>query len=273
MKSVFENKKVYIKFLYPDKTLPKQHPYYGGKTDKGGTSLSAPHFENKPVKIFNPEELTELEKVADEDLSFSKSNEFWRSGITHFSIPKTGLTLDLTNWVDVVRYRIASHETYKNLIGKGSNYAPTCKYAIFTDKDKSDVAKLSDKRFDNVKFYGKHEEDINVLRYVYFKCAKGGRIALTESLTKVQSRIKEIIELEPMKFNMTSKEKFLEEKGLLLACNLAGLVDKTKIGYMLDSKKLFKGNQGTFEQAAEFIADPIHQDVKFELQGKLEDRK
>lgn len=270
--SIFENKKIKIGFLYKDKSLPKQHPYYGGKDEKAAITLSAPHFEGKPVKIFNIEELAELEKEAQEDLAFRKDNEFWRSGITQFSIPKTGLTLDLTNWIDVIRYRIACHDTYKNLIGKGSVYPATCKYAIFSDEEKSDAVKMSDKRFDNIKFYGKYEDNIEVLRYVYYKCV-GGRIAVTDKLTSVQSRIKELLETEPIKINRISKEVYLEEKGLLITGNLMGIIEKTKLGYMLGGTKLYKGNQGTFESAAEFIADKKNQEYKFELQGKIESNK
>ena len=99
--SVFENKKVYIKFLYKDKSLPKKHPLYGGKHERATLDLSAPHFEGKPIQIFDKDEIKELEDKAQEDLSFKKDNEFWRSGITRFSIPREGVTLDLSNWIDV----------------------------------------------------------------------------------------------------------------------------------------------------------------------------
>lgn len=274
--SVFENKKVFIKFLYKDKSLPKKHPLYGGKHEKATLDISAPHFEGKPIKIFNDDELKELELAAQEDLSFRKDNDFWRSGITRFSIPREGKDLDLTKWVDVIRYRIVTHDIYKDIIGNGNGYAPTCKWAIFTDEAKSEAVKLTDKRFDNIKFYGKYEDNIEVLRYIYNKIT-GGRIAVSDVLTKVQSRIKELLETEPIKLSLVSKEENLSEKGLVFTGQMLGIVEKTNMGYMFNSvngiKKLFKGDKGDMESAATFLADPTNQEIKFEIQGKIEANK
>lgn len=270
--SLFENKTIYIKFLFKDKSLPKRHPLYGGKHEKASVTLSAPHFEGKPKKIFTNSELEELQKQADEDLSFRKDNEFWRSGITQFALPKEGLKLELTNWIDVIRYRIATDEIYKDLIGQGETYSPLCKYAVFTDEEESEAVKMSDKRFDNIKFYGKYEDNADVLRYIYFTCV-GGRVAVDEKLIKLQKRVKGLLETEPIKVNKVSKEKNLEEKGMLLTGHIMSIVDKTGTGYMLGGNKLYKGNQGTFEQAAEFLADNLNQELKFELQGKIEASK
>lgn len=267
--SVFEKKKVFIKFLFKDKSYPKKHPLYGGKHEKASVTITAPHFENKPIKIFSVEELAELTLAAQEDLKFNKDNDFWRSGITQFAIPNDGITLDLTKWIDVIRHRIACHDNYKDLIGKGTNYSPICKYAIFDSEEESDAVKATDARFDNIKFYGKFENDIRILRYVYW-AVNGSRLALTEKLSKVQNRVKETMELELTKFNRTVKAPNLEEKGLLLEAVLAGVVEKTKVGYKFNSKNLYKGNQGTFDSAAEFLTDKLNQATKFDIESKLE---
>ena len=44
MSSIFEKKKIFVKFLYANKSLPKQHPHYGGKHEKATVEVSCPHF-------------------------------------------------------------------------------------------------------------------------------------------------------------------------------------------------------------------------------------
>lgn len=267
--SILEDKKVYVNFLYKDKSLPKQHPLYGGKHDKAGVSFSTPRFENKPIKLFTDAEAKELSKAMDgEDLSALASNKFWESGITRFSIGKEGMELNMNNPIDVIRYKIITHPIYSDLVGVGKNYSKLCKYAISTEEDSSTHVKSTDAMFNIVAFYGKYEDNADVMKYIYWKLT-GSKLSENTKISVIREKIKELIDLEKVKFSAITKEIHIIEKALLFKALNLNKITNSEQGFIFEGTKLFKGTKGNFESSAEFLADVLNQPIKHKLQGEV----
>lgn len=276
------HEKVYVRFVPHDigfGITDKKHVAYGGLFEGNTISLCVPILANGTYKNV----LTNSEKDFIEDalgldsnaLSVYKAeNNFWDG--YHIDIGKDGITLDLSDPTDYIKYKV--------LLANTDVVAPSVKERMdrpkatyrfelvrFGEEDSIENAKMN-ATMEAYKTFGKIEDDPDTLR-VLVELLDGRPYSKKESSVFFKARVNMIIQDNAKRFLQYANDPLLHAKVLLKRGVELGKISVKNDYYYLssDASPLCElGEKSTLSTAAAFINQPAHQDIKFMLESELE---
>lgn len=271
------NESIKVEFIPKERYgYSKDHPYYGGLTDKASWTFTVPMLRNGTLK----DPLTKSEKAFLEDymglepnalsVHKKKSENYWVNfGVT---VPKDGTVLNLATPIGYIQYKVLllnedfiapsmqvlrdrPLETYKFVLVADNEFYNT---AINTASIKSKAWKE----------YGKIEDDEAVLRCVY-ETITGKRVD-SDSIEFLQARVVDVLEDNPKLFYSIVTDPLIKFKVLLRDAVRANVVDLRADQYYFKGTPLCgKNEEPTITVAAKYISNPKNQEILFSIQASL----
>lgn len=205
---------------------------------------------------------------------YKKENNFWAD--YYVSVPKDGLTLDLSQPEDFIKYKV--------LLANTDLIAPSVEERVNRPKatyefelvESSAETKLENAKMDatmaSYKEFGKIDNDFDTMR-VIVELLDGRPYSQSEKSDFLRSRINQLIQVNPKKFLETVKDPLLHAKVLIRRATELHKLSKRGDFYYLasDGSPLCEnGENPTLAVAAQFINLPAHQDIKFILESEVE---
>lgn len=260
-----------------------KHVMYGGKMEGTGDVFNVPvlrttgNYKNiltNDEKNFLEEALG-LEKNA---LSvYNREHNFWDDYAVR--VTKEGISLDLSNPEDYIRYKVLLANSDFICPSRQSledNYKATYRYVLVQDGE--DV-NLENSKMDTMmkcyKEFGKIDKDIDTMR-VLVELLEGRPYGENTKAEFLKSRINTLIQADAKKFLRSATDPMLHAKVLIRRGTELGKLTKRGDFYYLksDNSPLCGPNEDpTLSVAAQYLNLPAHQDVKFLLESALGDAK
>lgn len=286
------NDKVFVKYIRKSNPLYDQTNHVsvtGGLHEKARKMYSCPvsYTDNSYLKILTEDEFDYLQSVINSDISYT-NEEFWRN-IT-FVLKKTGQILDKSNPMQYIQWRMLLAWTdpeivgYDRIIGTTNldreNENPAFQFVLVDPgKVKSTKKEAILKRNKALMKLGKYEENREVLTYLLYVSTKDHRIpADTEDNSDLVIYFDEMISNNPALFIRHIEDKLLEAKASVFSAFLKGIVKKEGESYFFNIKgnlKKLGSDRSTadLETAANFILDPVNQEIKLAIEASLSAEK
>lgn len=263
--------------------LPEE-PYQYNKTKRTytlPTSLRSRHL----VKVLNntdgiktiqfPNEvLTEqqfFEKLIDRDLNlFKRDDNFWRiDPIARVIITKSGLSLDLSDALDVIRYKILLANTDKIAPSWNRRHERSSfEFAIVDKKEmvsqELELAHVIDKA-DDLYFDMKN----NRIKMIAFLKSTGKGVAHTVTDNWLKNEIRKIKESSAIDFMKTAQDTNLDVKVFIFDAVKAGAMYKKSGRYFLSNGM----ELGDLTKSVNWLNDTDNQEAKMNLKFQIENTK
>lgn len=261
-----------------------KHVLYGGMAENAIRVFVVPRLTSgKYVNVLTNDEKDFLEHtmgLEDNALSIHKrEHNFWDDsnpdGIAKVMLKKQDNYLDLSDPNDYIKYKI--------LIANKDWIAPSLKaledhpkatyqYVIIGEGDETKSAKNNmSNTMMCYKEYGKIEDDVDTLRLI-IETLDGRPVASTSKLEFLQTKINDLIQVNPKTFLKVVTDKMLPTKVLIRKGVATGVITK-KGDYLYlrsDNKPLCEdGEDPTLNIAAKYLNDPKHQSIKFAIETEL----
>lgn len=283
------NERIIIRHIpkYSSNITNPKHILYGGMAENASRTFVVPRLTSGMfVNVLTDNEKAFLENIMgleDNALSiYKKVDNFWddsnENGISKVRLLKQDNYLNLADPEDYIRYKI--------LLANKDFIAPslqaledmpkaTYQFVIITDGDETKKAK------DNMsttmkcyKEYGKIEDNIDVLR-VIVETIEGKPTATNVKLEFLQTQINNLIQSDSKLFLKVITDPYLNTKVLIKKSIEAGLISNRGNYLYLreDNTPLCEHNEEpTLNIAARFLNNPKHQEIKFTLEAKLNNK-
>ena len=277
------NERIYVRFV-PNKflDLPKNHPAWGGMMDGSSDKLSVPVLRSGKYKnILTNDEKDFLEEALGLDYNalsvYRTENNFWDN--YHVYINKEGITLDLSNPEDFIRYKVllANSDVVAPSVEERMNRPKlSYRYEIVRENEESDIASVKmDAKMACYKEFGKIDEDLDTMR-VLCELADSRPYDINSSREFFRARIDALIQANPKMFLRQITDPMLHTKVLLRRGVELGKISKRGDYYYLksDGSPLCDaGEDPTLSVAAKYLNLPSHQDIKFLLESEVGNSK
>lgn len=278
--------KIYVRFVPHDNGVSskdKHHIMYGARADGAYDNLVVPMLRNGNYKnVLTNEEKTFLEKALgldDNALSvYNTEKNYWDDFKIHI-VAKDGLTLDLSDPIDYIRYKVLLANT--DLVAPSvqeriDRPKATYLYELVHEEEETTLenAKM-DATMASYKEFGKIDSDFNTMR-VLTELLDSRPYAANSKIEFFRSRINQLIQADPKKFYKTITDPLLHAKVLLRVGTENGIISKRGDYYYLksDGSPLCgPGEESTLTVAAQYINLPAHQDIKFLLENEINTKK
>ena len=278
--------KIYVRFVPHDNGVSskdKHHIMYGARADGAYDNLVVPMLRNGNYKnVLTNEEKTFLEKALgldDNALSvYNTENNYWDDFKIHI-VAKDGLTLDLSDPIDYIRYKVLLANT--DLVAPSvqeriDRPKATYLYELVHEEEETTLenAKM-DATMASYKEFGKIDSDFNTMR-VLTELLDSRPYAANSKIEFFRSRINQLIQADPKKFYKAITDPLLHAKVLLRVGTENGIISKRGDYYYLksDGSPLCgPGEESTLTVAAQYINLPAHQDIKFLLENEISTKK
>ena len=283
------NERIIIRHIpkYASNITNPKHILYGGMAENASRTFVVPRLTSGMfVNVLTDNEKAFLENIMgleDNALSiYKKVDNFWddsnENGISKVRLLKQDNYLNLADPEDYIRYKI--------LLANKDFIAPslqaledmpkaTYQFVIITDGDETKKAK------DNMsttmkcyKEYGKIEDNVDVLR-VIVETIEGKPTATNVKLEFLQTQINNLIQSDSKLFLKVITDPYLNTKVLIKKSIEAGLISNRGNYLYLreDNTPLCEHNEEpTLNIAARFLNNPKHQEIKFTLEAKLNNK-
>lgn len=224
----------------------------------------------------SPEELEALEKACQFKEGFLNPNlpdkeNFWRKHKTRITISKEGLTLDLKNPQDYIKYIIAKSNfgflvapTWEKRLDKG-----TYKFALVDQEEELKTkAEEADITKDVWMAYGQISTSkvkmINVLKLLHMGTAN--KVGKNPNDDFLKTELKKFAENEPKKFITVVNDPDFTVKADILTAVENRAITKDGIKYYITG---YPDAKMTFEAMTEYLKNPENQDIYLELKQKI----
>lgn len=271
-KNFLIDRKVLVKFVGKGGGFNNQegHVLSGGKMQGTYTKLPPPTNSSGSIKRFLTEE--EVEFFTDElgeDINFS-NKEYWENfGIT---LTKEDDYLDLSDPKKLLFFKALHHFpsiicTNPADLTKRSTY----EWCLYNTDDETITKKseLDSQRKAYIN-YGRYEQNRDALCYL-FKNIEGRLISMDTGMSDIQSKFLDILAKKFVRFNQLIEDPLLEEKIIINTAHELGILSE-KSGEYTDvktGKKLANEGRAVLQVAADYLTEPINQDLRLELEAKI----
>jgi hypothetical protein len=273
------NEKVYVRFVPKNNGLSNDHVASGGKVDGATTTLCVPILRSTGnyKNILTNDEKDYLEEVLGMDFNalsvYKKEDNYWDNYRVTINT-KEGLTLDLSNPEDYIRYKV--------LVANSDIVAPSVQERLDRPKAtyqfeivrKEDETRVENARMDatmqSYKEFGKIDSDLDTMR-VLVEILDARPYSPNEKADFLRSRINVLIQSDAKKFLSAITDPLLHTKVIIRRAVELGVI--TKRGdyyYTKDNSPLCEsGEDPTLSIAAKYLNIPSHQDLKFILESEV----
>lgn len=274
--------RITVRFVPKADNLPAGHVLSGGKADGSFLDLCVPILRSTGAykNILTNEEKQYLEEVLGLDYNalsvYKKENNYWDNYKLHIQNVKEGLTLDLSDPEDYIKYKV--------LLANSDIVAPSVKERLERPKAtyqleivrEDEETSLENAKMDatmaSYKEFGKIEEDIDTMR-VIAEILDGRPYSANEKPQFLRTRINTLIQADPKLFLKTITDPLLHTKVIIRRATELGKLTKRGDYYYLasDGSPLCEGGENpTLSIAARYLNLPAHQDVKFILESEVD---
>lgn len=267
----------------------KDHILYGGMADNAKREYVVPRLQSSGVykNVLTTNEKNFLEQVlglAPNALSVHKrgKDSFWSdanpNGIGKVILYKQGNSLDLSNPIDYIKYKILlANSDYIAPSLRELEENPKATYQFVLVSENAETQRNLSK-IDAIKRcymeYGKIETDTDVMRYVV-EVFEGRPISAQTKLDYLQGKINEYIQQAPRRFLDVIQDELLPAKVLIRKANEAGIIGKKNDTYYLteDGRPLCEMNEeSTLNVAAKYISSVKRTELKYSIEAKLKSK-
>ena len=276
------NEEIYVRFV-PQETgfgiTDKKHVGYGGLFDGNAITLVVPILSNGRYKnVLTNDEKDFLEKELGLDsnaLSVYKAEDnFWDN--FKIRIDKEGLKLNLSEPNDYIKYKVLLANTEvvaPSVKERIERPKPTYRFELvhLGEEASMENAKM-DAMMESYKAFGKIEDDLDTLRTLV-ELLDGRPYSKTETIVFFRSRVNLLIQADAKRFLQYINDPLLHAKVLIKrGVELGKLAMKNDFYYLAsDGSPLCEINEkSTLSNAAVFINQPAHQDIKFLLESEVD---
>ena len=283
-KSCLRNEKVIVKFL-PKKgafDVDPNSPLAGGMADTAVRSYVVP-MRKDGSRLVNPlsnEEKAYLEialGLEEDALNIYKRPCYWMSGsknaINRVTLNKDGMTLDLSDPEDYVKYAILRSNS-ERICPSWKDYEehakPTYEFCLVSEN--AEVASVGVKTSNKskcFKLYFKYEDDANTLRTI-LRIIENRKVSPSTPIENLQDKIQQYIENSPTKTLAALEDEYLAEKTIIDVAVDKGVVASLRGEYILKdgNVRLCEDYDTTasYQNASKFLASAEHQEIKFKIE-------
>jgi hypothetical protein len=281
------NKKVKVRHINKQTGLvsnPK-HVLYGGMAENAVRVFTVPMSPSgRYVSIMTDEERECIESALNLPFNalnpYAIENNFWdddRDGnINQVRLTKQDVILDLSKPEDFIKYKILLANT--NLIAPSLTALhdmPKASYQfVIVDADEeTNIAKNNmSSTMQAYMEFGKINTDVDKLRFI-IETMDGRPTSANNKLEFLQTKVNELIQANSKTFVSVITDKYFDFKLLLKKAVEENIVSNRSGYYYLraDNSALCERNEEpTMTIAAKYLANPVHQDVLFAIQAKLQ---
>jgi len=271
-KNYLQNKGGLVKFVGRRGGFNNQagHVLEGGKMQGTYTRFGPPMNSSGSIKEFLTKDETEFfSQKLGEDIS-SKNKEYWDNfGI---SLTKEDMVLDLSDPMQNLQYRALHNYTAKICTNPADlTKRATYQWCLYNTDDEvtSKKTELDGQQKAYINF-GRIQNSRDILAYLY-RNIEGRIISRETSLIDAQTKFLEILSKKHIKFNILLQDPLLDEKVILNTAFELGIVSE-KSGEFTDvktGKKLCDEGKANEQTAAEYLAKPMNQDLRLELEARI----
>lgn len=277
-----KNEKVKVEYIKRTTGLVKDfnHILGGGLADSASISYTVPLTASGTyARVLDENERKCLEEVLqldDNSLSvYRTQNNFWEN--FSVTIPKNGKLLSLSDPNDYIAYKVllANHD-FVAPSKQELEQAPKATYRFVLVSENDSIDDESKALTNTMKAYeilGGLKDDFDKLKFIVQELNKK-TLSNRVKLDFLQGEIYRIIRRDPQAFIKVADDKYLSTKVLIMNSVIKGTINKKGDYYYLASNNLplcRNGANPVLQQAAEFIALPENQEIKFSLEEKEKD--
>lgn len=271
-KDLLQNKKVLVKFVGRKGGFNNQkgHVLEGGKMQGTYTRFGPPMNTTGTVKEFlSKEEVALFTKLLGEDVSTMNKNYWENFGI---SLTKEDMTLDLSDPVHLLQYKALHHYPAKICTNPTElTRRATYQWCLYNTDDEVTAKKseLDGQQLAYINF-GRIQHNRDIMAYLY-RNIEGRIISRETNLPDVQTKFLPILQTKYVRFNLLLQDPLLDEKVIINTAFELGILSE-KSGEFTDvksGKKLCDQGKANEQTAAEYLASPIHQDLRLELEARI----
>lgn len=283
------NEKVIVRFVPSPSAMVqrKGHILYGGMAENATRSFVVPRLSKTGMykNVLTDNEKSFLEKAMGLEINalsiYKKENNFWDdsnpNGIGRVTLHKQDNYFDLSIPEQYIQYKI--------LLANKDQIAPsmeeleerpkaTYQFVIISEGDEAqkNLSKM-DVTMECYTEYGAVKNDADTLKVIIEQLEKR-QISSNVNLAYLQTRINDYIQADPRKFHRIITDKYLSMKVLIKRCLEAGLIGTKNNTYYLrrDGSPLCEmGEESTLNNAAKYIGNIKHQELKYTLEAQLKE--
>lgn len=273
-------RKVRVRFVPHADSLDKGHPLKGGLADGAQITLCVPVLRSTGAykNVLTNSEKSFLEEALGLEYNalsvYRKEDNYWDT--YKVTLTKEGLTLDLSDPEDYIKYKV--------LLANTDIIAPSVKERLDRPKatyrfeivDDTEETTLENARMDatmaSYKEFGKIEDDLDTMR-VLVELLDARPYAQNSKGDFLRSRINILIQADPKAFLRAITDPMLHTKVILRRATELGKVVKRGDYYYLaaDGSPLCEaGENPTLSMAAKYLNVPTHQEIKFVLESEVD---
>lgn len=274
------NRKVSIKHIPRKNPMVNQdvknHIAEGGMLTGANYAYSAPLQKNGTIKnVLTNEEKDFLENVT--GLNLSVYGDFWKTFKVRLRKDKLGQTLDLSNPIDYISYKVLLSLNKTEI---ASSWAERNKFLSYrfaiTEADEMTMTKKKDFNIKREAFkaYARIESSTEKVIGI-LKLLTNAPISMNTSLKVLQEKLEEFVDNEPAKFLSVVSDAQLETKMLILEGVENGYVIKTGNRYTTkDGLDLCEADEiPIFSNAVRYLDAPKNQDIRSLIEAKIYNKK
>lgn len=264
-------------------TNPK-HVLYGGMAENAVRTFVVPRLASGMfVNILTDNEKAFLEEAMGLEYNalsiYKKNDNFWddsnEEGISKVRLTKQDNYLDLSNPEDYIKYKILlANKDYIAPSLQVLQDSPKATYQFVLIKDGEEVKSAKDNMSNTMKCYkeyGKYENNLDVLKLIV-ETIEGKPLSDNVKIEFLQTRINNLIQADNKLFLKVITDPLLETKVMIKNCIREGLIyNRGNFLYLRegDIPMCEKNEDPTLTNAARYLVNPRHQEVKFALEAKL----
>ena len=283
------NERVIVRFV-PSPTAMVQrkgHLLYGGMAESAVRSFVVPRMAKTGMykNVLTDNEKSFLEKVMGLEINalsiYKKEGNFWDdsnpNGIGRVILHKQDNYLDLSIPEQYIQYKILlANKDYIAASMEELEERPKATYQFVIISEGAETQKnLSkmDVTMECYTEYGAVRNDKDTLKVIIEQLERRP-ISSNVKLDYLQSKINEYIQADPRRFHSVIKDEYLPMKVLIKKAVEAGLVGTKNNTYYLrkDGSPLCEMNEeSTLNNAAKYIGNIKHQDLKYQIEALLKD--
>lgn len=259
-----------------------KHFLYGGMAETSTKTFCLPiNSLGSYHKAFTPEELEFLEDemgLERGDLSYNKRvDNFW--GKFRVKLGKSDSVIDLSDPEGYLQYKVLLANvdficpSIQDLEDKPKS---TYRYVLIKEDDLAGAEKGN---LTNImrayKAFGRFEDDKHTLRTI-IELITGKPVSERSKIEFLQGSVNKLIQSDVKRFLLTAEDEYLPMKVLIKRAVQAGLISNRGNFYYnkKDNTPLCGDNQDpTLNTAARYLSLPRNQEVRFEIEAKLNEKE
>lgn len=252
--------------------VAKDHVISGGLLTNAIRSFCAPVQRNNTVKnILTADEKEYLEKAT--GLNLSVYDDFWSTFQVRLGKEDAGNIFDTSDPMDYIAIKVLESLSKEDIAlnWESRNKKQTYQFAITRENEENiENKKKYDSKKEAFKIYGRLETDRSKLLSIY-KLLSNKPISNTTELEWLQSKIEEVIDVEPKKFLSVVNDSSFYTKMLIQEGIDSGVILKKSNKYSTaDGLELCNaGEIATFENAVLYLDNAKNQEVRDIIEVKI----